>query len=280
MKKWCLLVMLAAAALAGTGLAAAHDPALRNVDGRVVPFDQMIEGIKDKDIIFIGEIHDNPDHHRVQLAVIDALGRTEGKLAIGLEMFRADNQKELDRWVAGELPEDIFKRVYSDNWQPSWELYRPIFLHARDRRIPLVGLNVPAKLTRKVAREGFASLSEDEMAGLPPGISCKINPAYMDFLRKAYSTHGRNDREFMHFCEAQMVWDSAMARHLIHFLKNNPGHTVVILAGSGHAWKPGIPEQIKLHSQYSSAVILPEVPEHLERGSPIAREADYILLYH
>lgn len=279
MKRWMPL-LLAAVTFFGPVRATAHDPALRTADGKVVAFAQMIEEVRDRDIIFIGELHDSIDHHRLQLAIIDALGRAGEKLAIGLEMFRADSQQELDRWVAGLLTEDSFRRIYADNWQPPWDLYRPIFLHARHRRIPLVGLNVPPELTRKVAREGFAALSRDEMARLPSGISCKLDPAYMDFIRQAYSTHGRSDREFQHFCEAQMVWDSAMARNLMDFLKDNPDRTLVVLAGSGHAWKPGIPEQVRLHSQLSFAVILPEIEDHVKSGSVTEREADYLMLYH
>lgn len=280
MKKWHLIMIMTAMVHGPADDAAAHDPAFRTADGKVITFEQMIDEVKGKDVVLVGELHDNADHHRVQLAVIDALVKAGKKSAVGLEMFRAESQQYLDRWVAGRIPEERFRGIYFDNWRAPWGLYRDIFLYARDAKVPLIGLNVPASVTRKVAQEGFASLGRNELKRLPPGISCNVDGAYMDFIRRAYSSHGQNEREFVHFCEAQMVWDSAMAWHIIEYLKKNPGRTVVALTGTGHAWKRGIPEQIKRHSKLSFAVILPEIPGHSDRGSMTTDDADYIMLYH
>ena len=50
---------------------------------------------------------------------------------------------------------------------------------------------------------------------------------------------------FTNFCEAQLVWDKAMAVHALGYVKKNPDRIMVLLAGTGHAWKKGIPERIK-----------------------------------
>ncbi len=280
MTKWHLILIMMAILPGPAGDAAAHDPAFRTADGKIITFEQMIDEVKGRDVVLVGELHDNADHHRVQLAVIDALTRSGRKTTVGLEMFRADSQKDLDSWVAGRTPEERFKPVYYKNWQAPWGLYRDIFLYARSARVPLLGLNVPSQVTRKVAKEGFASLGRNEMNKLPPGISCNVDRAYMEFIRRAYSAHGSNEKEFLHFCEAQMVWDSAMAWNIIGYLKKNPGRTVVALTGSGHAWKRGIPEQIKRHAKLSYAVILPEIPGRSDRDSMTPGDADYIMLYH
>ena len=52
--------------------------------------------------------------------------------------------------------------------------------------------------------------------------------------------------------------------NLLQFLKKNPQHTIVVLAGTGHSWKPGIPEQVELQSKgITYQVILPEIQDHL-----------------
>jgi len=53
----------------------------------------------------------------------------------------------------------------------------------------------------------------------------------------------------------------------------------VILAGTTHAWKRAIPEQIKrLSSGYSVSVILPEAPDESQRKKITPDEADYLVL--
>lgn len=114
---------------------------------------------------------------------------------------------------------------------------------------------------------------------LPSGISCDVDPTYMDFIKKAYATHGwGGDRQFLNFCEAQLIWDKAMAWHLVEFLNKNPGKTVIVLCGVGHAWKRGIPEQVARLSKYTCKVILPIIPDQIEPDSVTTLDADYVVL--
>ena len=110
-------------------------------------------------------------------------------LAIGLEMFQHSNQADLDRWVNGDYREEDFEELYLQNWSIPWALYRDIFLYARKEGIPMLGLNVPPEITKQVARNGFASLT-DEQVGQLPEVACKIDEAYMSFIRRVFGPHG------------------------------------------------------------------------------------------
>ncbi len=253
---------------------------LRVSDKEVIAFDQMLQEIKDKKIVLVGESHDNPEHHQYQLQVIESLYNLNVPVAAGLEMFRADNQRQLDDWVSGRLSLDKFIPIYYSNWGMPWPLYKDIFLFARDKRVPLIGLNVSTEIISKVARHGFSSLTDEESRQLPPGISCNIDEVYMDFIKRIYSAHVAGaEKEFVNFCEAQMVWDNSMALHAIEFLERNPDRTVVILAGTGHSWKRGIPARVnELKSSYSISVILPEITGRAERDTVTTDDADYLIL--
>jgi uncharacterized iron-regulated protein len=101
----------------------------------------------------------------------------------------------------------------------------------------------------------------------------------MEFIKRAYAGHARTvDKKFLNFCEAQMVWDKSMAWHLVEYLKKHPGKTVIVLAGVGHAWKRGIPEQVSRLSQYTSTIILPLIPDQVEPDSVTLQDADYVVL--
>ena len=231
-------------------------------------------------IIFIGEHHDNPHHHINQLQIIRELHElAERPMAIGLEMFATGDQEILDRWVAGQLQPTEFIKAYYRNWGLPWALYRDIFLYARDHQIPLVGLNVADKVVKKVAQQGYSSLTKEELAQLPPGVTCNVSTKYEDFIEKVYSWHGsKKEKSFANFCEAQVLWDTVMAINLLNFHKANPTLKLVVLAGGGHSWKPGIPAQVLERKSLPISVMLPESPK-LNRKNADLTDTDYLWIW-
>lgn len=230
----------------------------------------------DSKVFFVGEHHDNPQHHANQLEVIRELHeKAEKPMAIGLEMFHTGYQEELNQWVNGDLPLDEFIKIYYENWDLAWILYRDIFLYAREHRIPLIALNISRQIVRKVARKGFASLTPADMAQLPPGITCDVTPAYEDFIHKVFGWHGQRNNSFRNFCEAQVLWDTIMAINILKYNQQNPGTKIVVLAGDGHSWKPGIPRQIEMRRDLPLTVFVPE-SEKLNRKNVSPTDTDYL----
>jgi uncharacterized iron-regulated protein len=250
---------------------------LRVADGKVLSLPEIVEDLIQARLVFVGELHTYQSHHHAQLETIRALKQADVSVAIGLEMFRRDSQSDLDRWVEGDLGEKEFQKVYYKNWNYPWSLYRDIFLYARDHKIPMIGLNVPPEVTRQVAREGFDSLTPEQRGDLPM-VTCRVDPEYMAFIRRSLAMHGHGGLDFTRFCEAQLVWDTAMAWSLLGFLEKNRNSTVVVIAGSGHSWKRGIPAQVGSRSDVPSRVILPEITGRVDREHTTVNEADYVWL--
>jgi len=198
-------------------------------------------------------------------------------VAIGLEMFRSDSQQALDQWIAGDIGEAEFQKIYYDNWTYSWSVYQIIFEYAKKEKIPMIGLNVPRDITRQVSRQGFNSLSEEQKGKLAD-VSCRVDKEYMDYIKKAFGGHGHGQLNFTYFCEAQLVWDSAMALHTLAYLKKNPDAVVVLLAGTGHVQKGAVPRQIRIRSQIPHAVILPKIEGIIDPQTVSIKDADYIML--
>jgi uncharacterized iron-regulated protein len=141
----------------------------------------------------------------------------------------------------------------------------------------MIGLNVSRDITRQVARGGFQSLTETQRGQLA-NVTCSIDEEYMRYIRSVYGAHAHGQMNFTFFCEAQMVWDAAMAVHSLDYLKRNPEATVVILTGVGHAQKGAVPRQIRQRSEMPVAVLLPEVPGSIEPSTVDVQDADYLLL--
>lgn len=260
-----LLAAAAAFLYFGAGRSLGHYPVIEVKDMSRIPVDTLIDRIKGSDIVFIGEQHDVAEHHAMQLTLIKALRHSGGDMAVGLEMFKAEHQGALDRWVGGEMEEEELSGIFAEYWGFPWHLYKDILLYCRDEGIPLVALNVPKDITRKVADRGFASLTQEDLRRLPIGITCDVDREYMEFIRTVHRAHGRSGEGFVYFCEAQLLWDKVMAHRVVEYLRGSPGKTVVVLSGVAHSWKKGIPTQVGRNSDFTYKVILPLTPDTARR---------------
>jgi len=250
---------------------------LRLKDKETIRWDEMIQDVKDKKIILIGEFQEDLRHHEYQLRVIKALREQGIPVVIGLEMFRANEQTILDSWVSGKLTLDQFLASYSANWYKPWSAYKDIFLFSREKKTPLIGLNVPAEIPTKVEKQGFGSLIQEEIRQLPPGISCNVDDSYMEYIKSFYRARPAG-KEFINFCEAQVIRDNAMAFYTLKYLERYPSSTTIILSEWIHAWKRAVPRQIeRLRSGYTLSVILPELTK-LQRSIMTQEDADFLIL--
>jgi uncharacterized iron-regulated protein len=252
---------------------------MRMSDRQAVSFVQMMADAQSSDATMVAETHDDKKHHELQLDIIRSFLAKKVPLAIGLEMFQTDYQKQLDDWIEGRIPEQNFKEVYAKNWSYDWSLYRELFIFARDNRIPIVALNVPKGIIFKVAKKGFESLTPEERKNLPLGVTCDINKPQTEFLKKTFEGvfgHEAKGQLFTYFCEAQAVRNSGMAMIIANNQKRNPGRKLVAIAGTWHAVKHGIPEHFPDSSNVKFRVILPEISE-LGIRNTTSDIADYLI---
>jgi uncharacterized iron-regulated protein len=273
--RWVIMVLLTA--VAGPAAGGGGPPVYDLAAARHTPLADLIPELLKSRIVIVGEQHTDTGHHRAQLRVIQALHEAGAKVAVGLEMFRKNSQEALDRWLSGDIQTPEFEKIFQDNWGYPWPAYQPIFEYARSAKIPMIGLNVPRDITRQVARGGFQSLSEDQRGQLAD-VTCRIDEEYMRYIRSVYGAHAHGTMNFNFFCEAQMVWDNAMAIHTLEFLASRPDATVVILTGVGHAQKGAVPRQIRLRSPLPVTVFLPEVPGSIDPQTVDHRDADFLLM--
>lgn len=219
----------------------------------------LVEKVADKQVVFVGESHDQYQHHLNQLAIIKGLHAHHPDLAIGLEFFFQPYQQVLDHYIAGDIDENELLREteYFDRWRFDYRLYRPIFRYAREQGIPLVALNLERELTEKVGKEGLENLSTAERARLPAEMD-RDNADYRARIKAVYDQHPHMPgRDFEHFLDVQLVWDEGMAERAAEWLRANPKGNMVILAGIGHlVYRQGIPDRLLRRVPVGGAVIL------------------------
>jgi len=252
----------------------------RMSDRQSVALPNLLSAAERSDLILIGEVHDSKVHHDIQLAVIRSLWTKKVPLSIGVEMIQSDSQKQLDDWTLGRISEKDFEAVFAANWSQDWRLYRDIFMFARENQIPMVAINLPKDIVKKVSREGYQSLSAEEKKNLPEGTSCDLKNPHTEFLRQSFKDvfkHVTNNKVFDYFCEAQTLRNSGMAMTITRYAKKHPERKIIALAGIWHAVRNAIPEQLQRNgSKLRSTVILPAIPE-LGTENASAAEADYMI---
>jgi len=190
----------------------------------------LIAEMARRDVVLLGESHDEADHHRWQLYTLAALHAQRARMVIGFEAFPRRVQPALDKWVAGALTtSQFFAEVqWEEIWNFPTELYLPLFEFARLHRVPMVALNVDRKLTGAVSAKGWDAVPEAEREGVSrPAPAPK---AYLDELARAHKEH-KAQVPLANFVEAQQTWDRAMAQALAPHAR---GALAVGIIGSGH----------------------------------------------
>jgi len=226
--------------------------------GKVLSFDHFIDQLGSKDLIFIGEKHDNPEHHLIEVQILQALTDRYGDLCVAMEFFQEPQQPVLDRYMEGTSTETVFLKDV--DWRKTWSFdycfYRPLILMLRKKRNRIHAVNAPNDIVKKVARSGLDSLKPEERNQLAKEIDLD-NEKHRAYLREVYKQHaGRGLKKFDYFYQAQCVWEETMAENIAECLKKNE-QKVVVFAGNGHIInRYGIPERTLKRVRVNTATIV------------------------
>ncbi|MEM7066760.1 MAG: ChaN family lipoprotein [Cyanobacteria bacterium P01_B01_bin.77] len=212
----------------------------------------ILADLTQADVIYLGETHTDEADHIAQLDIITAMYQARGDIAIGLEMFQRPFQSVLDQYIAGELTEaDLIKQSeYETRWGFDWELYAPIIRYARTHQIPLIALNTPREITKKVARQGLNSLTGADLEHIPPLAEIDTSDEnYQAMVAQVFGQHGGHGDSgpsFENFFAAQVLWDETMAASVVDFVTDSPDTQILVMAGEGHiVYDFGIPSRVE-----------------------------------
>jgi uncharacterized iron-regulated protein len=217
---------------------------------------EVLKKLLQAQIVYLGETHDRSLDHEAQLEILQQLRTDRPKLAIALEMFQKPYQASLNQYLNGKLTEAelLAQTEYPKRWGFNWDFYEPILRFAKANRIPLLAINTPSEVTRKVARTGLENLASEDLKWIPPLSEIDTsNEAYRQRLIETYQSfhqaHG-NHSGFDRFFQAQVLWDETMADAIAQYWLKHQDRKVVVLVGQGHLlYGDGIPSRVKRRLQ-------------------------------
>lgn len=182
---------------------------------------ERLHSLPAADVVILGEVHDNPLHHRHQAAAVAAIQPA----ALVFEMLTPAQ--------AG---------AYDGTWDslgwtwPNPDMYRPI-LDATDA--PIFGGDPGREVIRRAMTEGAASVFGEDAArfGLARALP---DQAALEAEQQAAHCNALPDEALPGMVEAQRLRDAELARAVIaaHVETGGP---VVLIAGSGHARLDAVP---------------------------------------
>lgn len=184
--------------------------------------------------VFVGESHNNPDHHKAQADIIEALVKDGRDVCVGFEMFTRDNQANLNPFTMGWWTDEEF--IENANWKKQWgfpyRLYKPIFDVVKANKLPMVALNVPRDWVRQVGKNGPSSLTDEQKKWVPGlDLTNKEHRSVFDALIGGHPPQGADN-----MYAGQVTWDTGMAQSAMDYMSgsSNPKRVMVVCAGSGH----------------------------------------------
>jgi len=253
---------------------------LFNQKGKAVSYKKMIQDIKQADVVFFGELHNNPVCHWLQLELTRDLYSTESdNLVLGAEMLESDNQMIINEFFLGFISEKNFEKE-ARIWPNYKTDYKPLVSFAKENNLSFVATNVPRRYASSVFKNGLKKLeglpdySKGFIAPLPIKEDYDL-PCYKKMLEM--DMHGMTT-DAKHYPQAQMIKDATMA----HFIYGNwnEGELFLHFNGAFHSDnKEGIVWYLRQINPNLNIVVISTVEqEQVEKLNADNRGvADYII---
>jgi uncharacterized iron-regulated protein len=193
-------------------------------NGSTIEYEDMVNQIMDGDVIFFGELHNDPIGHWLQLRLLQDLTKmTEKSPVVGAEMFESDDQIILDEYMNGLIKEKHFKKE-AKLWNNYDTDYKPLVEYSKKEGLKFIATNIPRRYASIVSRKGFEGLEElsqeakNYIAPLPIQYNPDL-PGYKKMLKMAHM-HGSKDHVNKNLPKAQAIKDATMAHYILkHFEK-------------------------------------------------------------
>lgn len=255
-----------------------------------IDFETLASRLAAADLVFVGEQHNDPATHRMELAILEGIARRRDSVVLALEMWERDVQPLLDRYLAGSATEDELLRD-GRPWKNYPADYRPLVELARARSWPVIASNVPRPLASLVSRGGLTALdtlSPESRQRVAASIACPEDQ-YFERFREVMgdmSSHqpgsgaDSSGARLLRIYQAQCIKDETMGESVARAWA--PGRLVVHYNGAFHSdFRLGTVDRARQRVRDAEVLVVTAVPvADLDQLKPTKEErkrADYLV---
>ena len=216
----------------------ADKPAYQIFDakGKKVTYRRMLKNVMESQVIFFGELHNNPISHWLQYELTkDLFEAKQDQLILSAEMFETDNQLLLNEYTSKLIRKKDFDRE-AKLWPNYKTDYAPLVDFAREHEMKFIASNIPRRYAAIVNSKGFAGLDSINayqramVAPLPIKYDSTLNcyKAMKEMFKDAGPMH-----KTMNLAEAQAIKDATMGWFITKNLQD--GTTILHYNGAYHS---------------------------------------------
>ncbi|WP_176819265.1 ChaN family lipoprotein [Ferrimonas sediminum] len=230
---------------------------LMSQQGAPLSPEQLLARMQASDVIYLGETHDNPHHHQMQLLALTQLVDAGIRPAIGFEFFFQQQTGWLMDYSLGQgstlspdtdgLDERALRRRLGWTHKPQWHYYAPLLRLARQYQLPLFGADLDTGLRLRLSRIDFEQLSSVERRLLPA--NDLDSDAYQQLMLKTLDQahcHHANDETLRRLYTTFLLRNEAMADAIVAMRADlTAAQPVVVILGKGHTeFDMGVVERV------------------------------------
>ncbi len=218
--------------------------------GNAVTLEKIIDSLKNIDVVFLGENHDDRTAHFLEAVIFIKSFENYGtgcKVALSLEMFERDTQIVLNEYLADFITE---KKFLDDSrpWNNYKTDYRPLVEYARQNKLDVIAANTPRRYVNMVSRNGrdaLNALSPEAKKWLAPLPYGEPSKAYADKFNALMGKMPEANMGLNKILASQSLWDATMAFSISGFLRQNKNALIIQINGGFHSEsRLGIPEHL------------------------------------
>lgn len=244
--------------------------------GKKTTYEKLLKAAGKSEVVLFGEYHNNSISHWLQLELTKDISAKKA-VVLGAEMIEADNQKQLNKYLKGEIDQNKLDST-ARLWNNYSTDYKPLVDFAKGKKVPFVATNIPRKYASMVAKKGFEALnnlSDEEkswMAPLPILYDSSL-PGYVAMMEMMGAHTSPN------MPRAQAIKDATMAYFIYKNLQS--GSVFIHYNGSFHSDNfDGINWYLRKQNVEMKIVTISTVEQknltHLEKEN--YNKADFILV--
>ncbi len=231
---------------------------------------ELTARVQAADIVLVGETHDNPDHHRLEAALVEAFSAARHAPAVVFEMLNREQQPAVDASLATH-PGDADALAQAVAWDssgwPAWSIYRPVFEASLASHGPILAAGLDRNAAMGIAHSGVAALEPSlvQAFGLAAPLPVEVQASMRHEMSEAHC--GLLPESMLDsMVLVQRARDALLAERLHEGAEGGRG--ALLIAGAGHVRRDqGVPAQLtRAYGAASLAIGLLQV--NAEDASP------------
>ncbi|WP_165840058.1 ChaN family lipoprotein [Motiliproteus coralliicola] len=250
------VTMLSGCSLLGGGTATTEprqDPLIGQIidAGTQQPlgYPQLLARAAKADVVYLGERHDNAEHHRIQLQILqDLIGRGLQPV-LGFEFFDIGQSGYLSQYVSGQAslmslgpgskltPEQRLRRQLDWEKRPDqeWNFYFRLIELAREHQLEIFGADLAPSIKLRLSRTDMEQLTAVERQQLQG--EALEQGVYRDFMYRRFTDGHCGWGEEPLLTRLYRTWrerNYRMAASVVAMADDSHAGPVVMIVGAGH----------------------------------------------